>query len=111
MSKLVKLFTRMLWDIGRGYGALEVKEFIKYILTLNVDDRKKEEIVKEALQIAAALKTSGRPDLLDILVETAFKDEKEKLDLQKIKEFIRIMATHTNITKNRLRSIYLQALL
>jgi len=107
-ERLVKLFARMLYDIGRGYGSPQVKEFIKYILELRMDDKKKEELVKKALQIAIALKTSRSLELLDKFIESTFKGE--NVDIKKIKEFIRILVEHKGIKESRLRGIYLQAL-
>jgi len=107
-EKLVRLFSRMLYDIGRGYLPPKVKEFIKYIMSSEIDSDKKEEIVKKALQITIALKKSKSLDLLDSLANIAFKDY--NIDLNRVKEFIKILAEYRKVEETRLRSIYLEAL-
>jgi len=74
---LIKLFARMLYDIGRGYGSPQVYNFMEYILNLDISDVEKERIVKRSIQIAIAAKASkiikDRQELLSKIVEESFQ--------------------------------------
>jgi len=117
---LYKLFARMLYDIGRGYGAKETIDFIDYVLKLNESIDIKLEIVKTALQLAIVWKelNEGNPDkvktkeIFDKLIENAFSNisANKKIDIEKIKNFIEKLATHRNISNSKLRGVYLESI-
>ena len=108
-EKLIKLFTRILYDIERGYGALETKEFIKTIMNANIKEDRKIEIVKTSIQIAIACKKSRDTELALMLADSAFKNEDPTLK-EKIKKFIKVLIEHKDISDSRLRGVYLEAI-
>ena len=102
MTVLPRLFARMLYDVGRGYGAKEVKEFIKYIDSLN-NEREKMMVVKRVLQIAIVGKATKDMEIIETLIEETFKNFNKDV----IKNVIEVLVNHKYITESKLKTYLL----
>jgi len=113
--KLYKLFAKILYDVGRGYGSREITDFISYILKLNASTEEKLKIVKTALQLAIVWKELGEAnsELMKKLIEDTFSNllTDKKIDIEKVKGFIEKLATHKGISNTKLRGTYLEGIL
>jgi len=112
--KLYKLFAKILYDIGRGYGSREITDFISYILKLEITAEEKLKIVKTAIQLAIVWKEIGETnsEVMRKLIEDTFSNllTDKRIDVEKVKGFIERLATHRGISNSRLRGVYLEGI-